>query len=136
MWSQKFTRTTSVVLRFRQRLWMLSCFFCLFFFLLFFKVVLWTHRPFFQKSWTTFSKKKFPIFFVLFSTLKSKMSQNMCKLRHKVCNGQNLPHGSPNFKHFQSEFSNKNLAFYLRLSKTYSLNPSMKNTLGLYVFEA
>ena len=26
------------------------------------------------------------------------MSRNMCKLRQKVRNGQNLPHGNPNFR--------------------------------------
>ena len=64
------------------------------------------------------------------------MSRNMCKLRHKVRNGQNLPKGGPNFRHFQSGFSNKFFAFHFRLSKTYSINPSLKKTLGLYVFES
>ena len=35
--------------------------------------------------------------FVLFSILRSKLSRNMCKLCHKVRNGQNLPHETPNF---------------------------------------
>ena len=32
-----------------------------------------------------------------FSIQSLKISQNMCKLCHKVCNGQNLPNESPNF---------------------------------------
>ena len=60
----------------------------------------------------------------------------MCKLRHKVRNSQNLPHGSTNFEHFQLNFSNKCFSFCFRLLKTYSINPSLKNTLGLYVFES
>ena len=36
--------------------------------------------------------------FSLFSTLKSRMPKNMFKLRHNVRNGQNLPHGSLNFR--------------------------------------
>ena len=39
----------------------------------------------------------FPNFF-WFSTLNSKWSRNMCKMRHKVPNGQNLPYESPNFR--------------------------------------
>ena len=39
-----------------------------------------------------------------------------------------------NFQLFQSCFSNKNFYFHSRLSKIYSFNPSLKNTLGLYVF--
>ena len=35
--------------------------------------------------------------FFLFSTPNSKMSRNMCNLRPKVRNGQNIPHESPNF---------------------------------------
>ena len=47
-------------------------------------------RPHFQ---TTFALQ----LFFLFSILNSRMSRNMRKLRHKVGNGQNLPHGNPNF---------------------------------------
>ena len=32
--------------------------------------------------------------------LNSRISRNMCKLHHKVCNGQNLPHESRNFKNY------------------------------------
>ena len=42
-----------------------------------------------------------PNFFVLFSTLKSRMSRNMCKLLHKaVRNCQNLHYESPNFRNY------------------------------------
>ena len=47
-----------------------------------------------------------------------------------------LPYESPNFKHFQSGFSNIFFPFQLRLSKTYSLNPSLENTLGLYIVKS
>ena len=59
----------------------------------------------------------------------------MCKLGYKVRNGHFYPHESPNFMHFKSVFSNKNFAFQFRLAKTYSLNPSLKNILELYIFE-
>ena len=36
--------------------------------------------------------------FLLFSILHFNMSRNMCKLRHKVRNGQTLPHASSNFR--------------------------------------
>ena len=42
-------------------------------------------------------QNSFPLFSLLFSTLNSRMSRNMCKLCHKVCNNQILPHESPNF---------------------------------------
>ena len=50
---------------------------------------------------TVFPKKN------LFSTQNSKMSWNMCKLRHKVRNCQNLPHKSLNFTNyfFKSNFT-------------------------------
>ena len=73
---------------------------------LFRKVALWTHRLFLHKSETTFSIQFSPNNIFMFSSQNSKMSRNMHKLRHKVRNGQNLRHGSPNFKHFQSGFSN------------------------------
>ena len=109
-------------------------FFCSFlhFFL---EVVLWTHRPFVHKSETTFLNS-FPSIFFLFSSLNSKKSRNMCNLRHKVRNGYFYPHGSPNFKIFQSMFSNTIFAFHFRPSKTYSLNPCFKKILGLYVLKA
>ena len=52
----------------------------------------------------------------------------MCKVRHKVCNGQIYPL-KIKFQAFTI------LYFHFRLSKTYSFNPSIKNTLGLNVFE-
>ena len=50
--------------------------------------------------WDQIFKTVFPKFFVWFSTLYSKMSRNMRKMRHKVRNGQNLPHESPNFTNY------------------------------------
>ena len=48
---------------------------------------------------TVFPKHFLKVFF----TLNSKMSRKMCKLRHKVPNGQNLPLESPNFTNFFSK---------------------------------
>ena len=52
-------------------------------------------------------KKSFPKQVLLFSTLNSRMSRKMCKLRHKVRIGQNLPNESPNDKNnfFLSNFT-------------------------------
>ena len=57
--------------------------------------------------WDPIFKTVFPKDFFLFSTLNSKTSRNMRKMRHKVRNGQNLPHESPNFtsNFFQSDFT-------------------------------
>ena len=58
------------------------------------------------------------------------MSRNMCKLCHKVHNGH--------FYHIKVQMSRiiiLGFHFFLRLSKTYSINPYLKNTLGLYIFE-
>ena len=66
----------------------------------FLKWVLWTHRLFFLKLWDQFSIQFSLNNFFLFSTLNSKMSKNWCKLRHKLRNGQNLPHESPNFTNY------------------------------------
>ena len=46
--------------------------------------------------WDHIFKTVFPFFF----TLNSKMSRSMRKMCHKVCNGQNLPHESPNFTNY------------------------------------
>ena len=59
----------------------------------------------------------------------------MCKLRCKVRNGPNIPPENQISSFSNLFFSNQNLYFHLRLSKTYSLIPSLKNTLGLYGFE-
>ena len=48
-------------------------------------------------------KKSFPQTIFFFAILKSWMPKNMCTLRHKVRNGQNLPHESPTFRHFFSK---------------------------------
>ena len=55
---------------------------------------------FWQISETTFSKQFSLNNFCLFPTLNSNMSRNMCKLCHKVRNGQNLPHESLNFTNY------------------------------------
>ena len=56
----------------------------------------WGQHWFFQQiSETTFSKLFLLCFVCLFSTLISKLSRNM---RHKVRNGQNLPHESPKLR--------------------------------------
>ena len=82
-----------------------------------------------------FFKSLFPKIFLI-STLNLKISRNMSKLCHKVCNGQNLSDKSPNFKHFQSGFFSQIIAFHFRLSKAYSIKQSLKNTLGQYIFES
>ena len=62
------------------------------------------------------------------------MSRNMCKLCHKVRNGQIYPLKVQ----ISSIKQNLNFNFSLnfRLSKTYSFNPSLKSALGLYGFES
>ena len=71
----------------------------------------------------------FPNFF-LFSTLNSKLSRNMCKMRHKVPNGQNLPHESPYFTNhfFQSNFTH-DLSHFAT-----SLRPHYHNSFFLNIF--
>ena len=54
----------------------------------------------------------------------------MCKLRHKVRNGHLYP------MKVQISSISKRFDFNFRLSKTYSFNPSLKNTLGLYIFKS
>ena len=49
-------------------------------------------------------------------------------------NGENIP-PLIKFQAFLILFFKLNLNFHFRLSKTYSFNPSLNNTLGLYVFE-
>ena len=44
-----------------------------------------------HKSETTFSKQFSLKVFVCFFILNSRMSRNMCKMRHKVRNSQNIP---------------------------------------------
>ena len=51
-----------------------------------------------EDFWDHIFKTVFPKHFFLFSTLNSRMSRNTRKLRHKVRNGHNLPHESPNFQ--------------------------------------
>ena len=63
------------------------------------------------------------------------MSRNMCKLCHKVRNGHFYPM-KVQVSSISKVFSNKNLDFNFRLLKTYSFNPSLKNTLRLYVLKA
>ena len=66
-----------------------------------------THRPFFLHILDQIFRKICPkLFFCCFYTLDSKSTRNMCEIRHKGCNSQNLPNRSQNFKNFQSGFSN------------------------------
>ena len=52
----------------------------------------------------------------------------MCKLRHKVRNGQNIPRENEISSFSNLVFSNQNLNFQFRPSKTYSFNPfDLKN---------
>ena len=83
--------------------------FCCCFFLLFFKVVLWADDLFFYTTETTFSKHLLSVF----SKSNFFLPRNMPKLHHKVCNGQNIPHGSPNFwnYHFLSNFTDNLCSF-------------------------
>ena len=73
---------------------------------------------------------------VLFSTVNSKMSRNMCKLRLKVRIGHFYPHWSPNFKHFQLGFSNKILLYILGFQKHIASIRLSKCTKALNFFES
>ena len=86
----------------------------------------WGRNQFFLYIYeTTFSKQ-----LVLFSILHSKMSRNVCQLRHKVRNGQHLPHESPNFRNylFPSDFTDN----LVNLST--SLGPHQQNSFFLNFF--
>ena len=87
--------------------------FCTFFL----KVILWAHnfcltylRPHFQNRFPNF-------FFVLFCSLNSKMSRNMCKWRHKVRKDSILCPWSSNFwnNFFLSIFSDNLSHFFTNL---------------------
>ena len=80
----------------------------------------------------TFSKQ-FSLNIFFFSTKKSKMPRNMCKLRYKVRNGHFHPM-KVQISSISKVFFKLNFWFNFRLSKTYSFNPSLKNR--LYVFES
>ena len=72
-------------------------------------------RPHFQNS--------FPLTFVC-STQNSKMYRNMCNLRHKVRNGQNLPHyESSNFTNFflKSDFTYNFSYFFASLKPHFKI---------------
>ena len=60
-----------------------------------FSVILWTITPFFNKYETRLWKYFFCTFLVLFLTLIPRMSRNIYKLRHKLCNAKTdrLLHG-------------------------------------------
>ena len=55
------------------------------------KVVMWTHKLFPSQIGGHIFKTVFPEHFFLFSVLSSRMSKNICTLRHKVRNAQNIP---------------------------------------------
>ena len=85
---------------------------------------------FWQISETTFSNQFSLIFFCLFSILNSKISRNMCKLLHKVRNGQNLLHESPKFtNNFLSSHFTYNLSHFLT-----SLKPQYHYSIFLNFF--
>ena len=67
----------------------------------------------------------------LFSILHSKMSRNMCKLCHKVRNGQNLPHESPNFRE-EKKFLSKGTDNLVHFST--SLRPHYQNSFSWIFF--
>ena len=58
------------------------------------------------------------------------MSRNMCKLHHKVRNGQHLPTGNPNFRNIFDDWKSLSQIkiIFLPFQKTFILN---KNTLRL-----
>ena len=66
----------------------------------------------------------------MFSTLNLKMSWNMCKLRPKVRNGQNLPHESLNFSNY---FFRSNFTYNFSHIST-SLTPDYQNIFFQNIF--
>ena len=58
------------------------------------------------------------------------MSRNMRKMRHKVRNGQNLPHESPNVTDY---FFQSNFMYNLSYSST-SLRPDYQNSFFFLIF--
>ena len=70
--------------------------------------------------WDPIFKTFFPKQF-FFSTLKSKISKNMCKLCQKVRNSQNLPQRRPNFKNnfYLSNFMDNLGNFFTNLRPYY-----------------
>ena len=95
MLSQKSTRSTSFVLRIRQRLLGLWFIFLVFCFL--FSVCTLKKNSFVQISQITTNlrlcfKNSFPLILFLFFSLWSRMSRNRCKLCHKLYNCIIYPH--------------------------------------------
>ena len=68
--------------------------------------------------WDHIFKTVFPKHFFI---VQSKMSRNMCELRHRVRNGQNLLHESPNFRNyfFLSNFTDNLVHFSTSLRPHY-----------------
>ena len=60
---------------------------------------IWGQNCFFWYISETWFSKQFSLT-IFFSTLNSKTSRNKRKMRHKLRNGQNLPHESSNFTIF------------------------------------
>ena len=80
----------------------------------------------------------FPYFFILFFfILNSKMSRNIRKLCHKVCNSQNLPHESPNFRNyfFTSNFMD-NLGHFSTILRPHYKNSFSKIFLFCFLHQA
>ena len=87
---------------------------------------------FLRRIFKSLKFKVFPEQFGLFTTLNSKMSRNMRKMCHKVRNGQNLPHESPNFTNY---FFKSNFTYNLSHFST-SLRPQYQNSFFLFFFSA
>ena len=62
----------------------------------------------------------------LFPTLNSRMSENKCKLFHKVRNVQNLRHGSPNFRNYFFPNFTDNLEIFFKNRRPYYQNSFLK----------
>ena len=60
----------------------------------------WEPKMFFWKISEDAFSKQFHLNNFFSSTLNSKMSRQLCKLHHKVRDGQNLHHASPNITNF------------------------------------
>ena len=126
MWSHNLLEELVLSPESPNDFWRFHVFFS--FFLFFLKVVLWTKRLLFHKSEATFQNQ-----FSLnnFFALHSSMFRNMCKLHHKVRNGQNIPAWSSSFSNyiFLSNLTN-NLGHF-----STNLRPHFQNSFFFINFE-
>ena len=82
------------------------------------------------------SKQFFLSNFFLLSTVNSTMSKNMCKLHHKVRNGNFYPMHVHISSISNLDFKIKLSLFHSRLSQTYSINPYLKKyTRGIHFWK-